>query len=45
LLTKKETNPISPRGGNSGMLSLKKLDDLHIGVRDIILGKNIPGYE
>lgn len=45
LLTKKETNPKSPRGGNSGILSLKKQDDLNIGVRDIILGKNIPGYE
>lgn len=45
LLTKKETDPDSPRGGNSGLLILKKQGDLWVGVRDIILGENIPEYE
>lgn len=45
LLTDKEINPDSPRGGSSGLLSLKKEGDLWLGTRDIILGANIPDYE
>lgn len=45
LLTKHDLNPDSPRGGYSGVLTLKKDGDLLIGRRDIVLGKNIPGYE
>jgi protocatechuate 3,4-dioxygenase beta subunit len=44
LLTEKEISKTSPRGGNSGILSLKKEGDLWVGERDIILGKNVPGY-
>lgn len=45
LLTEKERSPRSPRGGSSGLLSLRKEGDLRVGVRDIILGKNVPDYE
>ncbi|KAA3622363.1 MAG: intradiol ring-cleavage dioxygenase [Flavobacterium sp.] len=45
LLTSKQINPESPRGGTSGVLRLKKEGNLWVGTRDIILGKNIPGYE
>jgi len=45
LLTEKERNPESPRGGSSGLLQLKPEGSLRVGRRDIILGKNIPGYE
>jgi protocatechuate 3,4-dioxygenase beta subunit len=44
LLTKKDISKTSPRGGSSGILSLKKEGDFWVGDRDIILGKNIPGY-
>ena len=45
LLTEKEISPESPRGGSSGLLSLQKEGNLLVGKRDIILGKNVPGYE
>jgi protocatechuate 3,4-dioxygenase beta subunit len=45
LLTEKEIHPESPRGGTSGLLQLKKAGDLMVGTRDIILGKNVPGYD
>ncbi|TBW30018.1 intradiol ring-cleavage dioxygenase [Gramella sp. KN1008] len=45
LLTRNETDPESPRGGTSGLLNLEKQGDIWVGERDIILGKNIPGYE
>lgn len=43
LLKKQEING-EFRGGNSGVLELKKSDGIYIAHRDIILGKNIPGY-
>lgn len=45
LLTEKEISPHSPRGGSSGLLSIHKEGNLWVGVRDIVLGKNLPGYE
>lgn len=45
LLTDDEINPVSPRGGSSGLLNLIREGDLWVGTRDIILGKNVPGYE
>ena len=45
LLTEEELSRTSPRGGNTGILDLKKEENLLIGKRDIILGKNIPGYD
>ena len=45
LLTKKERTPVSPRGGSSGIISLKKEGEIHAGERDLILGKNVPGYD
>jgi protocatechuate 3,4-dioxygenase beta subunit len=45
LLTERETNPNSPRGGDSGLLSLKKEGNLWVGTEDIILGKNVPNYD
>ncbi len=44
LLTEEELLKSSPRGGSSGILNLKKDGNLWIGERDIILGKNVPGY-
>jgi protocatechuate 3,4-dioxygenase beta subunit len=45
LLGEKEKSPESPRGGSSGLLVLRKEGDLWVGERDIILGKNVPGYD
>jgi protocatechuate 3,4-dioxygenase beta subunit len=44
LLTDSDINPDFPRGGSSGLLTLKKEGDIWVGARDIILGKNIPDY-
>ena len=44
LLSDKESTPVAPRGGKSGILNLKKDGGILIGKRDIILGRNIPGY-
>lgn len=43
-LTAEEINPYSPRGGRAGVINLKKEVNLMIGERNIILGKNVPGY-
>ena len=40
-----DINTRSPRGGSSGIMELKKEDDLLMGERDIVLGKNLSGYE
>ena len=45
LLTKKEIAPESPRGGSSGLLTLRKEGMLLVGQRDIILGKNVSDYK
>lgn len=45
LLTEKEKSPQAPRGGSSGMLSLRKVEGILVGERDIILGRNVPGYK
>lgn len=44
-LTNDRRTRIDPRGGKGFVLTLKKEGDLMVGKRDIILGKNIPGYE
>lgn len=44
-LTDKQRNPKTPRGGSNGILSLQKEDEIWVGRRDFILGKNIPDYE
>lgn len=44
-LSSGQRNPDSPRGGSSGVLSLKKENGILTGKRDFILGKNISGYE
>ncbi len=35
----------NPRGGTDGVLKLKKENGIFTAKRDLILGKNIPGYE
>lgn len=45
LLTERELSPASPRGGSTGLLELRKEGDLLVGVRDFVLGKNVPDYE
>ena len=44
LLTEKELHPDSPRCGSSGLLTLRQEGDIWVGNRDLILGKNVPGY-
>lgn len=44
LLTDHEKNNSLVRGGGINILHLKKENNLLIGNRDIILGKNVPGY-
>ena len=44
LLSGNDANIKLPRGGDSYVLTLKENDNLFIGERDIILGKNVPGY-
>ncbi len=43
LLSNQDVNPDASRGG-VGLLSLKKEGELWVGTRNIILGKNISGY-
>lgn len=45
LLSEKDLHPVSPRAGGHAVLSLRKEGDIWVGTRDIILGKNVPGYE
>lgn len=45
LVTDSDRNRKSPRGGNNGILFLQQEENLLIGERDIILGKNIPDYD
>lgn len=44
LLTNKDKKEILIRGGFTNILNLKKENNLLTGNRNIILGKNIPGY-
>ena len=44
LLAKDTSIKISPRGGDGYILTLKKEGNVWIGERNIILGKNVPGY-
>ena len=44
LLTFDQLQPINPRGGTSGVMALRERDGILTGRRDIILGKNVPGY-
>jgi len=44
LLTEKERNRKSSRGGSSGVLTLRTDGNLFVGERDIILGKSVPNY-
>ena len=45
LLSNEDGSKTLPRGGSSGILSLKKDGNILVGERDIILGKNVPDYE
>jgi len=44
-LTARERSPAAPRGGSSGLLDLKPEGDMWVGVRHIVLGRNVPGYD
>lgn len=44
LLTNKDKNNSIIRGGDNNILKLRKENNLLIGNRDIILGKNVPDY-
>lgn len=45
LLSKKDLDARSPRGGSPVLLRLTQENGLLVGERDIILGKNIPDYD
>lgn len=45
LLTDEEVNPDSPRGGSSGLLTLRKDGAIWVGTRNIVSGENVPHYE
>lgn len=38
-------NQEAPRGGSSGVLHLRRESSLWVGERDIVLGKNVAGYD
>lgn len=44
LITARDLNPSDMRGGGNGVIKMEKQGDLWVGKRDIILGKNVPGY-
>lgn len=44
-LTSRQINDPRPRGGNNGILSYKKQDGILFAQRNLILGKNVPGYK
>jgi protocatechuate 3,4-dioxygenase beta subunit len=44
LISEEDQNKTSLRGGGTRILYLKNEDGLLTGTRDIILGKNVPGY-
>lgn len=45
LLTPEQRNPKAPVGGPGGVLKLERMGDLWVADRDIVLGKNVKGYE
>ncbi|MBD3291266.1 intradiol ring-cleavage dioxygenase [candidate division KSB1 bacterium] len=45
LLSKSDRETNSGRGGGKRILDLNEKNGILVGTRDIILGKNIPGYE
>lgn len=45
LLLEKERSPAFPRGGSSGVLTLRKEGSLLVGERDIIIGLHVEDYD
>jgi protocatechuate 3,4-dioxygenase beta subunit len=45
LLTSKQASPDRPRGGTPGLVLLRDRNGILTAQRDIILGRNVPGYE
>lgn len=45
LLTPKQRLPEAPVGGSPGILRLRRIDNLLVGERNFILGRNVQGYE
>jgi protocatechuate 3,4-dioxygenase beta subunit len=45
LLTDQEINPPAPRGGTNGVVTLVYQGGIWTGTRDLVLGKNVTGYE
>ncbi|MDH4069829.1 MAG: intradiol ring-cleavage dioxygenase [Ignavibacteria bacterium] len=44
LLSGEQRSPRAPRGGTVGVLKLEEENGLLVGYRDIVLGRNVPGY-
>jgi protocatechuate 3,4-dioxygenase, beta subunit len=45
LLKRNQDTTRQPRGGETGILELKKEGDIWVAKRDIYLGRNVPGYQ
>ena len=45
LLTGKEASPVNPRGGTPGLVVHREKGGILTAHRDIILGRNVPGYK
>ncbi len=43
-LSESEINPNDPRGGGPGLIEFKYSGGIRVGEKNIVLGKNIPGY-
>ncbi len=45
LITEVQRHPESPRGGSNGIVTLQHKNGLWHGTRDVVLGRNVSGYE
>ena len=45
LIPQRDRERVNIRGGGTAILSFEKQGDLWVGERNIILGKNVPGYQ
>jgi protocatechuate 3,4-dioxygenase beta subunit len=45
LIPERDRQETKVRGGGNAILTMRKEDNMWVGERDIILGKNVPGYK
>lgn len=44
LISQRDLDPHELRGGGNGVMKMEKRANVWVGQRDIVLGKNVPGY-